>query len=52
MSDIKAQYRTVMDDHFPPEVTLTVGDTVLRYRKRTWKLQDGGSLVEKGLRYG
>jgi phosphoribosylaminoimidazolecarboxamide formyltransferase/IMP cyclohydrolase len=52
VSDIKAQYRTVMDDHFPPQVTLTVGDTVLRYQKRTWKLEDGGSLVEKGLRYG
>ncbi|MBI5523121.1 MAG: IMP cyclohydrolase [Desulfarculus sp.] len=52
MSDIKAQYRTVMDDHFPPEVTITVGDTVLRYKKRTWKLEDGGALVEKGLRYG
>ena len=53
MSDIKAQYRTVMDDHFPPEMTITLGDTVLRYRKRTWKLPDGsGGLVEKGLRYG
>ncbi|MGD9124916.1 MAG: IMP cyclohydrolase, partial [Desulfarculaceae bacterium] len=53
MSDIKAQYRTVMEDHFPPEVTVTVGDTVLRYRKRTWKLPDSqGELVEKGLRYG
>ena len=53
MSDIKAQYRTVMDDHFPPEVTLTVGDTVLRYKKRAWKLPDSqGNLIEKGLRYG
>ncbi len=53
MSDIKKQYRTVMDDHFPPEVTLTVGDTVLKYQKRAWKLSDGqGGLVEKGLRYG
>lgn len=52
MSDIKAQYRTVMDDHFPPQVTITVGETVLRYQKRAWKLKDGDSLVEKGLRYG
>ncbi|MFH1057619.1 MAG: IMP cyclohydrolase [Pseudomonadota bacterium] len=52
MSDIKAAYRTVMDDHFPPQVTITVGDTVLTYKKRTWKLMDGGELVEKGLRYG
>ena len=53
MSDIKAQYRTVMDDHFPSEVTLKVGETELVYRKRTWKLPDSqGELVEKGLRYG
>jgi len=53
VSDIKAQYRTVMDDHFPAEVTLTIGDTVLRYKKRTWKLPDeSGQLIEKGLRYG
>ena len=53
MSDIKQQYRTVMDDHFPPEVTITVGETVLKYQKRAWKLSDGqGGLVEKGLRYG
>ncbi len=52
MSDIKAAYRTIMDDHFPPEVRLTLGETVLTFRKRTWKLMDGGELVEKGLRYG
>lgn len=53
MSDIKAQYRTVMDDHFPPEVEIKVGGTVLRYQKRAWKLpDDSGGLVEKGLRYG
>jgi phosphoribosylaminoimidazolecarboxamide formyltransferase/IMP cyclohydrolase len=53
VSDIKAQYRTVMADHFPPEITLTVGETRLTYRKRAWKLPDAeGVLVEKGLRYG
>jgi hypothetical protein len=53
VADIKAQYRTVMDDHFPGEVSLTIGDTVLTYKKRTWKLPDGsGGLMEKGLRYG
>ncbi len=53
MSDLKAQYRTVMADHFPPEVTITVGDATLRYKKRAWKLPDGsGELIEKGLRYG
>jgi phosphoribosylaminoimidazolecarboxamide formyltransferase/IMP cyclohydrolase len=53
MSDIKKQYRTVMADHFPSEMTITLGDAKMKYRKRTWKLDDGqGGLVEKGLRYG
>ncbi len=53
MSDLKAMYRTVMDDHFPPELTISFGEQRLVYRKRTWKLvEDDGSLVEKGLRYG
>ncbi len=53
MSDLKKAYRTVMDDHFPEEMTITFGDQKLVYRKRTWKIQDeGGVVVEKGLRYG
>ncbi len=53
MSDIKAMYRTVMDDHFPPEVTITLGDVVMKYVKRAWKLPaSDGVLEEKGLRYG
>ncbi|MHB8066391.1 MAG: IMP cyclohydrolase [Desulfobaccales bacterium] len=53
MSDIKAMYRTVMADHFPPEMTISFGDQKLVYRKRTWKLPDSkGELIEMGLRYG
>ncbi len=53
MSDIKAMYRTVMADHFPPEMTITFGDQKLVYRKRTWKLPDSkGEVIEMGLRYG
>ena len=52
MTDIKKQYRTVMDDRFPSEISLTVGDAVLKYKKRVWRLDDDGVLVEKGLRYG
>ncbi len=53
MGDIKQMYRTVMDDNFPEEMTITFGDQKLVYRKRSWKLPDGsGELVEKGLRYG
>ncbi|MBW1701758.1 MAG: IMP cyclohydrolase [Deltaproteobacteria bacterium] len=52
--DLKKMYRTVMDDHFPPEITISFGDQVLTYRKRSWKIRDEktGELVEKGLRYG
>jgi len=53
MSDIKAMYRTVMADHFPPEMTITFGEQKLVYRKRTWKLPDSkGEVIEMGLRYG
>jgi len=53
MDDLKKMYRTVMADHFPPTLTITLGDQTLIYRKRTWKLpQSDGVLEEKGLRYG
>jgi phosphoribosylaminoimidazolecarboxamide formyltransferase/IMP cyclohydrolase len=43
-----------MDDHFPSEITISFGDQVLIYRKRSWKIPDEktGELIEKGLRYG
>ena len=52
--DLKKMYRTVMDDHFPPQITISFGDQVLVYRKRTWKIPEekSGELIEKGLRYG
>jgi phosphoribosylaminoimidazolecarboxamide formyltransferase/IMP cyclohydrolase len=52
--DLKKMYRTVMDDHFPPEISITFGDQRLVYRKRAWKIPDetSGELIEKGLRYG
>jgi len=51
--DLKNMYRTVMDDHFPDEITISFGDQVLAYRKRTWKIpNEKGQLIEKGLRYG
>ena len=53
-NDLKKMYRTVMDDHFPSEMTITFGDQVLVYKKRTWKIAEEktGELIEKGLRYG
>jgi len=52
--DLKKMYRTVMDDHFPPEITISFGDQTLVYRKRSWKIPDEktGEVIEKGLRYG
>jgi len=52
--DLKKAYRTVMDDHFPTEMSIHFGDQVLMYRKRTWKIKDEktGDMIEKGLRYG
>ncbi len=51
-TDLKAAYRTIMDDHFTPELEIAFidGDTrqTLRYRKVSWVI-DG---EEKGLRYG
>jgi len=50
--DLKKAYRTVMDDHFPPELEISFGKgkdrQTLVYEKVTWVV---GDLV-KGLRYG
>ncbi len=52
-TDLKKMYRTVMDDHFPAEMTIRLGETELQYRKRTWTIPGAdGTPVEKGLRYG
>ena len=52
--NLKKMYKTVMDDHFPADITISFGDQVLSYRKRSWKIPDekSGELIEKGLRYG
>jgi len=52
MADYRKDYLTVMDDHFPEEMTITFGDQTLVYRKVAWKIEEDGKLVEKGLRYG
>jgi phosphoribosylaminoimidazolecarboxamide formyltransferase/IMP cyclohydrolase len=52
--DLKRMYRTVMDDHFPSQMTISFGEQTLVYRKRSWKIPDEktGDVIEKGLRYG
>ena len=48
MPNLKDMYRTILKDTFPDTMTITLGDAVLTYRKRTWDI-DGET---KGLRYG
>lgn len=52
--NLKKIYKTVMDDHFPDDMTISFGDQVLMYKKRTWDIKDEktGDIVKKGLRYG
>ena len=48
MSDLKDMYRTIVADGFPDTMTITLGDNVLTYKKRTWEM--AGEV--RGLRYG
>lgn len=54
MTDLKKMYKTIMDDDFPDEMTITFGGQTLFYKKRAWKIPDEktGEFIEKGLRYG
>jgi len=52
-NDLKAAYKTIMDDHFPRQMEIHFIDSAdkrqtLCYEKATWRI-DG---IEKGLRYG
>ena len=50
--DLKKMYRTIMDDHFPPQMEISFVDgrdrQTLVYDKVTWVIEG----IEKGLRYG
>ncbi|MBW2604654.1 MAG: IMP cyclohydrolase [Deltaproteobacteria bacterium] len=50
--DLKKMYRTIMDDHFPPEMEISFVDQdkrqTLFYEKVSWTIDD----IQKGLRYG
>lgn len=52
MADLKKMYRTVMDDHFTADLTIRFGEQTLIYKKRAWKIEENGEVIEKGLRYG
>jgi len=50
--DLKKMYRTIMDDHFPPNMEISFVDQEKRqtlfYEKVSWVIDE----VQKGLRYG
>jgi phosphoribosylaminoimidazolecarboxamide formyltransferase/IMP cyclohydrolase len=48
MKNIKEMYKTVVKDPFPSEMTITLGDQVLKFARRSWVIEG----EEKGLRYG
>lgn len=48
MADLKSMYSSVIDDPFPDDLTIILGNEKLIYHKRSWNL--GGE--RKGLRYG
>lgn len=54
MDEMRKAYRTVMEDHFPQEMAIILGNERLVFRKRTWRIKDPdlGEVIEKGLRYG
>ncbi|MBN2718302.1 MAG: IMP cyclohydrolase [Deltaproteobacteria bacterium] len=52
MANLKKAYKTIVDDNFPTDMTITLGDQKLVYRKRTWKIEEDGEIIDRGLRYG
>ncbi len=50
--DLKAAYKTIMDDHFPATMEISFSDDTGRqtlvYEKSAWQIEG----IEKGLRYG
>ncbi len=52
MTNLRKTYKTIVPDHFPDEMTVSFGEQRLVYRKRTWKIEEDGQAVERGLRYG
>jgi phosphoribosylaminoimidazolecarboxamide formyltransferase/IMP cyclohydrolase len=52
MANLKRAYKTIIEDHFPAELTIALGEQRLALRKRTWTIDEDGRPVERGLRYG
>jgi phosphoribosylaminoimidazolecarboxamide formyltransferase/IMP cyclohydrolase len=51
--DIKNVYKKDLAEDFPDQLTIKLGDTELKYKKRLFSLPDKqGGVVKSGLRYG
>ncbi|MDR3038988.1 MAG: IMP cyclohydrolase, partial [Candidatus Adiutrix sp.] len=49
----REQYRRIVHDHFPDQITVTLGETTLIYHKQLYKIkQELGPTTKGGLRYG
>ncbi len=48
MSNLKDMYHKIVNDDFPNELTINFNNTSLKYKKRTWNIDN----EERGLRYG
>jgi phosphoribosylaminoimidazolecarboxamide formyltransferase/IMP cyclohydrolase len=52
VANLKQAYKTIIEEHFPARIRITVGDQILELKKRTWRVEEDGVTVERGLRYG
>ncbi len=51
--DLKKMYTNILGDSFPMTMTISFGDQMLIYKKRTWKItMEDGTVDERGIRYG
>ena len=48
MSDLRQDYFKIIEDDFPEDMTITLGNCTLGYKKRTWAMGE----TRQGLRYG
>ncbi len=48
MKDLKSIYKDILKDPFPQELSIRLGDQSLKFKKKTWVIDQ----QEKGLRYG
>src|SRR3989338_453316 len=48
MTEYRKKYGEIANEHFPEEMTISIGGQTLRYKKRKWEFEG----KEIGLRYG